>query len=218
MQVGARVAGPGVRGTGSPASSRVRSTSTVGRTPSTGGHAADGSCGGASTEPDTTGDATLGSVSDSPVPAPRSTSGRSRFDERLSVPLWWYLAAIGVAVLLGAEIHMGYPGIRSWIGYALCVPVAVLALVLLGRTRVRVADGTLHVGSAAKELRHLGRAEIVPKAEPAAGVGPGAGPDGVPDDPGLDTPTSSGSRSPTRTTRRPTGYSVCATPPACSPR
>ena len=64
------------------------------------------------------------------------------------MPLWWYLAAIGVAVLLGAEIHMGYPGVRSWIGYALCVPVAVLALVLLGRTRVRVADGTLHVGTA----------------------------------------------------------------------
>ena len=66
------------------------------------------------------------------------------------MPLWWYLAAIGVAVLLGAEIHMGYPGVRSWIGYALCVPVAVLALVLLGRTRVRVADGALHVGSACR--------------------------------------------------------------------
>jgi len=111
-------------------------------------------------------------VSDSPVPAPRSTSGRSRFDERLSVPLWWYLAAIGVAVLLGAEIHMGYPGVRSWIGYALCVPVAVLALVLLGRTRVRVADGVLHVGPMAKELRHLGRAEIVPKAERQQALGP----------------------------------------------
>jgi hypothetical protein len=90
----------------------------------------------------------------------------------LSVPLWWYLAAIGVAVLLGAEIHMGYPGIRSWIGYALCVPVAVLALVLLGRTRIRVADGSLHVGSAAKELRHLGRAEIVPKANRQQALGP----------------------------------------------
>jgi Protein of unknown function (DUF3093) len=90
----------------------------------------------------------------------------------LSVPLWWYLAAIGVAVLLGAEIHMGYPGIRSWIGYALCVPVAVLALGLLGRTRIRVADGSLYVGSAAKELRHLGRAEIVPKADRQQALGP----------------------------------------------
>ena len=96
------------------------------------------------------------------------------------MPWWWYILAIGVAVLLGAEIHMGYPGIRSWIGYALCVPVAVLALVLLGRTRVRVADGVLHVGSAAKELRHLGRAEIVAKADRPARVGTGAGPGRVP--------------------------------------
>jgi len=88
------------------------------------------------------------------------------------VPLWWYLVAIGVAVLLGAEIHMGYPGIRSWIGYALCVPLGVLVLLLLGRTRVRVADGTLHVGPMAKELRHLGRAEIVPKARRQQALGP----------------------------------------------
>jgi hypothetical protein len=90
----------------------------------------------------------------------------------LSVPLWWYLVAVGVAILLGAEIHMGYPGVRAWIGYALCVPVAVLALVLLGRTRVRVADGTLSVGSAATELRHLGRVEIVPKADRQRALGP----------------------------------------------
>ena len=88
------------------------------------------------------------------------------------MPLWWYIAAIGVAVLLGAEIHMGYPGVRSWIGYALCVPVAVLALVLLGRTRVRVVDDRLQVGNAVKELRHLGAAEIVPKAERQAALGP----------------------------------------------
>lgn len=88
------------------------------------------------------------------------------------MPLWWYLVAVGVAILLGAEIHMGYPGVRAWIGYALCVPVAVLALVLLGRTRVRVADGTLSVGSAATELRHLGRVEIVPKADRQRALGP----------------------------------------------
>jgi hypothetical protein len=88
------------------------------------------------------------------------------------VPWWWYIAAVGVAVLLGAEIHMGYPGVRAWVGYALCVPVAVLALVLLGRTRVRVADDTLYVGAAAKELRHVGRTEIVPKADRQRALGP----------------------------------------------
>lgn len=111
-------------------------------------------------------------VTDSPLPASRSTSGHSRFDERLSVPLWWYVVGIGVAALLGAEIHMGYPGLRSWIGYALCMPIAVGVLVLLGRVRVRVADGTLQVAGATKELRHIGRAEVVPKAERQAALGP----------------------------------------------
>jgi hypothetical protein len=111
-------------------------------------------------------------VSDSPLPAPGSTSGGSRFDERLSVPWWWYLLAVGVAVLLGFEIHMGYPGLPSWIGYALCVPVAVGAVALLGRSRVRVAEGKLQVGGAVKELCHLGRAEVVPKAERQVALGP----------------------------------------------
>ncbi len=111
-------------------------------------------------------------VSDSPLPAPGSTSGGSRFDERLSVPLWWYLVAVGVAVLTGLEINTGYPGLPWWIGYALCTLVAVAALVVLGRTRVRVADGKLQVGGAAKELQHLGRAEVVPKAERQVALGP----------------------------------------------
>lgn len=99
-------------------------------------------------------------------------SGSPRFDERLSVPLWWYLPVIGVAVLLGAEVHMGYPGIRSWIGYAITVPVFVIALFLLGRMRVRVADGELQVGSARLPLRYVGRVEIVPKDRKQMALGP----------------------------------------------
>jgi hypothetical protein len=111
-------------------------------------------------------------VSDSPVPAPGSTSGRSRFDERLSVPLWWYVVAVVVAGVLGLEINTGYPGLPAWLPYLVCVPIAVGALLLLGRSRVRVADGLLQVGGATKELRHLGRAELVPKAERQVALGP----------------------------------------------
>ena len=100
-------------------------------------------------------------------------SGTTRFDERLSVPLWWYLPAVGVAVLLGAEVHMGYPGVRSWIGYAVLVPLAVLVLIGLGRTRVRVvgerAAGRLGAGSA---LRHVGRVDVVAKADKQVALGP----------------------------------------------
>ena len=112
------------------------------------------------------------------TPSP-ATSGTARFDERLSVPLWWYLPAVAVAVLLGAEVHMGYPGVRSWIGYAITVPLAVLVLVGLGRIRVRVTDGELQVGDgpAAAAPRRPGRrgrasadkqARSGPQLDPAA--------------------------------------------------
>ncbi|MFC4949694.1 DUF3093 domain-containing protein [Pseudonocardia sp. GCM10023141] len=111
-------------------------------------------------------------MTEHPSPLPGATSGSSGFDERLSVPWWWYLPVIGVAVLLGAEIHMGYPGVRSWIGYAICIPVFVGALFWLGRTRIRVADGELQVGPARVPLRHLGRAEVVAKADKQQALGP----------------------------------------------
>jgi hypothetical protein len=88
------------------------------------------------------------------------------------VPVWWYVVAVVVAGVLGFEINTGYPGIPAWLPYVVFVPIAVGALLLLGRSRVRVADGKLQVGSAVKELRHLGRAELVPKADRQVALGP----------------------------------------------
>ena len=96
-----------------------------------------------------------------PTTTEPATSGPSGFDERLSVPWWWYLPAVGVAVLLGAEIHMGYPGIRAWIGYAVLIPLAVAVLVWLGRVRVQVRDGALRAGDAALPLAHVGRVDVI---------------------------------------------------------
>ncbi|RZT85428.1 DUF3093 family protein [Pseudonocardia sediminis] len=77
------------------------------------------------------------------------------------MPSWWYLPAVGLGLLLGAEIHMGYPGVRSWIGYLILVPLCVLALWRLGRSRVLVRGGTLTVGDAAVDLAHIGRTDVV---------------------------------------------------------
>ena len=88
------------------------------------------------------------------------------------MPVWWYLPAVGVAVLLGAEVHMGYPGIRSWIGYAITVPLFMIALFRLGRMRVRVSGGELHVGAARLPLRYIGRVEIVPREGKQVALGP----------------------------------------------
>lgn len=81
------------------------------------------------------------------------------------MPWWWYLPAVGVAVLLGAEIHMGYPGLRSWVGYAVLIPLAVAVLVWLGRVRVQVVDGQVRAGDAAVPLRFVGRVEVIRGAD-----------------------------------------------------
>jgi hypothetical protein len=111
-------------------------------------------------------------VSEYPAATPAATSGTPRFDERLSVPLWWYLPVLGVAVLLGAEVHMGYPGIRSWIGYAITVPLFLGALFWLGRIRVRVVDGELRAGEATLPLRYVGHVDVVAPEGKQVALGP----------------------------------------------
>lgn len=111
-------------------------------------------------------------MTEHPATTPPATSGSSGFDERLSVPWWWYLLAAGVGALLGAEIHMGYPGIRAWIGYAVVIPMLVGAMVWLGRTRVRVHDGELHAGESTVPLRLVGRTEVVARADKQVAMGP----------------------------------------------
>jgi len=111
-------------------------------------------------------------VSEHPAATPPATSGTPRFDERLSVPWWWYVLALGVAVLLGAEVHMGYPGIRSWIGYAITVPLFLAATFWLGRTRVRVVDDELRVGEAILPLRYVGQVDVVARADKQTALGP----------------------------------------------
>ncbi|PPK64642.1 DUF3093 domain-containing protein [Actinokineospora auranticolor] len=78
------------------------------------------------------------------------------YRERLH--LTWYLWPLPLlaAGLLAAEIHMGYPGVRAWLPYAVIIPLALLLLWRAGRTRVRVADGELWVGDAHLPLRHAG--------------------------------------------------------------
>jgi hypothetical protein len=101
-----------------------------------------------------------------------ATSGGAAFDERLSVPLWWYLPAVGIGALIGAEIHMGYPGVRSWIGYAVLIPLAVGVLFWLSRTRVQVGDGELRVGDQALPLDRVGHVDVVAKKDKQVALGP----------------------------------------------
>ena len=101
-----------------------------------------------------------------------ATSGPTAFDERLSVPVWWYLLALGLGVLMGAQIHMGYPGLRSWIGYAVMVPLCVGVLWWMGRSRTTVRNGTLVSNGRELPLSAVGVTDIVQKKDKQQAMGP----------------------------------------------
>lgn len=88
------------------------------------------------------------------------------------MPLWWWPIGFGVSALLAAEVHMGYPGIRSWLPYLLTVPLTAAILIRMGRHRIRLDHGELYVGPAHIPLRHLGRVELVTPEDKRRAMGP----------------------------------------------
>ena len=99
------------------------------------------------------------------------------YSERLWVPIWWWAAGAGIAVLLAAEIHMGAPGIRAWLPYVVLLPLIGWALFAFSRLRVEVvapsgtADVELHVGKAHLPLAVAAKAAVVPATAKSAALG-----------------------------------------------
>ena len=82
------------------------------------------------------------------------------YAERLTVPWWLWLPGLAAAGLLAAEIWMGSAGVRAWLPFAVLLPLAVAGLWWVGRIRVRVAAGELHVDDAHLPVRFI--ADAVP--------------------------------------------------------
>ncbi|PWV84715.1 Protein of unknown function [Prauserella marina] len=106
---------------------------------------------------------------------PERTKARPGFSERLYVTWWvWPLPLVG-ATLLAAEIHMGYPGLRGWLPYAVLLPLTAVLLVGMGRLSVRVTEGEepeLWVGDAHLPLRFAGDVEVIGKQDKRKALGP----------------------------------------------
>jgi hypothetical protein len=94
------------------------------------------------------------------------------FSERLVVPWWGWPLPLLAAVLLAAEIHMGYPGVRSWLPYLITVPLTVVMMLRLGRVKVEVRDGELWVGDAHLPMRFIGDVEVLPARSKRKALGP----------------------------------------------
>ncbi|WP_461144428.1 DUF3093 domain-containing protein [Salinifilum aidingensis] len=97
---------------------------------------------------------------------------RTSYSERLYASWWTWPLPLLMAVLLAAEVHMGYPGVRAWLPYLVLVPCAAGLLLWLGRTRVALRDGELRVGDAHLPLRYVEDVEPVPPAEKRRSLGP----------------------------------------------
>ena len=55
------------------------------------------------------------------------------------MPWWGWPLPLAAAALLAAEVHMGFPGVRSWLPYLVTIPVVVLLLLRMGSLRVEVS-------------------------------------------------------------------------------
>jgi Protein of unknown function (DUF3093) len=78
-----------------------------------------------------------------------------RYAERLRVPWWLWLPALGFATLLAAEVYLGAPGVWTWVPYVILLPATVAGLWWLGRLRVAVEDGELRVDDARLPVRYV---------------------------------------------------------------
>ncbi|MEV1287055.1 DUF3093 domain-containing protein [Micromonospora sp. NPDC049679] len=83
-----------------------------------------------------------------------------RYAERLTLPWWLWLCALGLAALLAAEVWMGAPGVRAWLPFALFLPLTCVALWRLGRIRIAVVGDQLEVDDARLPTRFV--ADAIP--------------------------------------------------------
>jgi hypothetical protein len=103
------------------------------------------------------------------IEPPADRPGPAAYSEQLRTPWWWYLGAIAVAVLLGAEFALAVSGWISWVPGAILVPLCVGVVwrlssgrvavsggrVIAGEDELALADIRTAVGLSSTELRHL---------------------------------------------------------------
>ncbi|MGH3857172.1 MAG: DUF3093 domain-containing protein [Pseudonocardiaceae bacterium] len=106
------------------------------------------------------------------APDRRPPDAEPVFEEHLRVPWWWWPLAFAVATLLAAEVHMGYPGVRSWLPYLLAVPLTSAVLLRMGRHQVALRGGELQVGPAHVPVRHLGQIQVINPKDTRRALGP----------------------------------------------
>ncbi|SHM46941.1 DUF3093 domain-containing protein [Cryptosporangium aurantiacum] len=106
------------------------------------------------------------------MPSRSTATSTSTYRERWTVPWWGWTGALAVALLMAAEVHLGYGGLRAWLPYVICVPVALIAVAALSRITVAVTDDELQVDDAHIPRRFLIAAEALDPEARREALGP----------------------------------------------
>jgi hypothetical protein len=80
------------------------------------------------------------------------------YDERLGVPLRWWVQGTMLVASLWLAVVVAVPGPVAWVVTVVAAGLLVLCLVSYGAARIRVADGELRAGRAHIAASHLGAA------------------------------------------------------------
>ena len=105
----------------------------------------------------------------------RATTQTVRYRERLWVPWWWWLPGLGLASLIALQVNQGIRTLPNWLPFAVLLPVAVVVLLWLGRSELRVVSGNgeteLWVGGAHLPVTVVSRSAQVPRSAKSAALG-----------------------------------------------
>ncbi|MBK5305721.1 MAG: DUF3093 domain-containing protein [Frankiaceae bacterium] len=104
------------------------------------------------------------------------TSPAASYRERWIVPLVWWPCTLGLATLVAAELHSGFPGPRAVLPYAVLLPLAAVLLAAGSRGSVTVTDGVLHVPTARIPITHLADGVVLDREAFRLQTGPMADP------------------------------------------
>jgi hypothetical protein len=101
-----------------------------------------------------------------------SNTNTITYSERLYVTWYWWPLPMLAALILAAEIHMGYGGLRAWLPYAVLLPLTAALIIKLGLTRIRVTGTELRIGDARLPREFVGEIEIIPFTGKRRALGP----------------------------------------------
>ena len=83
------------------------------------------------------------------------------YDERLSVPLRWWVQGTMLVATFWLALVVAVPGVVAWSVTAVLLTLLAAGLRSFGAARVVVRDGVLRVGRAHIEARYVGGAEAL---------------------------------------------------------